>query len=110
MAAMGFSHDPGPLPFATIRDAKWANRLVEVPMPMRIHGEHGCVMPRQIASVVRVEHCERGAAAHIYPDNRPLVRVCLEKPVPCARVHAFDGEWGMCAHCGEPNPTSQGAP
>lgn len=98
MSQMGFSSDPGPLPFVTIRDAKWLTRLAYLPMPLRIHGEHGCTMPRQIATVERVE---RWTGTSVYPDSRPLVRVSLVKPDPCT-VHAFDGEWGMCAHCGEP--------
>lgn len=48
---MGFSVDPGPLPFTTIRDAKWMNRLEGVPPFVEITGEHGCRIPRQVAKV-----------------------------------------------------------
>lgn len=51
---MGFSHDPGPLPFATVRDSKWANRLTEGEV-VQIQGEHGCGMPKTLARVIRVE-------------------------------------------------------
>lgn len=100
VSQMGFTIDPGPLPFVTVRDVKWANRLAYLPMPLRIHGEHGCSMPRGIASAVRVEPTESGAGP--YPDSRRLVKVYLEKPASCPVVHAWDREWGMCAHCGEP--------
>lgn len=101
MASMGFSHDPGPLPFVTVRDAKWQNRLVELPMPLRIHGLHGCTMPNSIALVTRVDPHD-GTRPSIYSDDRPLVDVYLEKPQPCAGAHQWDGEWGTCARCGEP--------
>ena len=54
MSCMGFSFDPGPLPFTTIRDAKWANRL-EGMVFAEIVGEHGCAMPYQYARVVSIE-------------------------------------------------------
>lgn len=54
MSVMGFTHDPGPLPFTTIRDAKWANRL-EGMVFAEIVGEHGCAMPYQKARVVSIE-------------------------------------------------------
>lgn len=105
MASMGFSHHPGPLPFVTIRDAKWANRLTNLG-PLRIHGEHGCDMPRQIALVAKVAPYtgSRSLIGLIYPDGRPLVAVHLEQPTQCPVVHAWDHEWGMCAHCGTPEP------
>lgn len=98
---MGFRFDPGPLPFITIRDAKWANRLAELPMALRIHGEHGCQMPRQIGTVVRVEPYD-GRRPMFYLDGQALVSVWIIKPYPCQGAHAWDNEWGMCAHCGEP--------
>lgn len=51
---MGFTHYPGPLPFATIRDTKWANRLT-VGELVQIQGEHGCKMDKQPARVERIE-------------------------------------------------------
>lgn len=53
MVRMGFTHHPGPLPFATIRDAKWDNRLV-VGQNIEIHGEHGCSMKPIAARVMHV--------------------------------------------------------
>lgn len=97
MAQMGFTSDPGSLPFITIRDVKWANRLVDLPMPLRIHGENGCGMPMQIATVVRVEPY---AGPSNYPLGTPLVKVWLVKPCPCKGPHAWDQEIQMCAHCG----------
>ena len=61
---MGFSFDPGPLPFTTIRDAKWANRL-EGHSFVEIHGEHGCMMPYQKASVVRIRPYEGECPPHL---------------------------------------------
>lgn len=55
MRVMGFTYDPGPLPFVTIRDAKWANRLVELPQLIECQPEHGNAMPRLIARAVKVE-------------------------------------------------------
>ena len=55
MRVMGFAHDPGPLPFTTIRDAKWANRLVELPQLIECIPEHGnTTMPRLVARAVSV--------------------------------------------------------
>lgn len=101
MTVMGFTHDPGPLPFVTIRDAKWANRLVDLPV-IRITGEHGCKMPRGVAKVVSVEPYTEDCPAHLLDryDGRPLVSVLLDVPAPCAGEHQLDGEWGMCARCG----------
>lgn len=53
MAVMGFTFDPGPLPFTTIRDAKWANRLEGMSF-VEIQGEHGCTMPLTKARVISV--------------------------------------------------------
>lgn len=51
---MGFSVDPGPLPFCTIRDAnKWEPRLANG--YIEIVGEGACSMPLQMARVVDVE-------------------------------------------------------
>jgi hypothetical protein len=53
MALMGFSIDPGPLPFCTVRDAKWGARLESIGW-VGIHGEHGCEMPYQVAKVMSI--------------------------------------------------------
>lgn len=101
MTTMAFATDPGELPFVTIRDAKWANRLVDLPMPIRIYGEpeRGCGMRKQVALVTKVERLPPGTPS-VYADKRPLVAVYLEKPARCASVHAWDHEIQMCAHCG----------
>lgn len=109
MAMMGFTRDPGPLPFVTIRDAKWANRLTNAPMMIRIHGEHGCPMPRGMALVVKVEPYTGESPEHLAQryNGVPLVAVHLEKPPPCRGRHMWDNEWGMCAACGEPIPPKE---
>lgn len=76
---MGFTHDPGPLPFTTIRDSKWDNRLTGHDFA-EIQGEHGCTMPYQKARVVSVEpytgECP-GHLASVYKGKR-LVAIRLE--------------------------------
>lgn len=63
---MGFTHDPGPLPFVTIRDAKWANRLVELPQLIECIPEHGNpTMRMQVARAVRVEPYTGECPAHL---------------------------------------------
>jgi len=75
---MGFSHDPGPLPFVTIRDAdKWAPRLTNG--AIEIIGEHGCKLPLTMARVVKIEP-HNGCPphlAHVYRGRR-LIAVHLE--------------------------------
>lgn len=76
---MGFTHDPGPLPFTTIRDAKWANRLEGIPF-VEIQGEHGCAMPYQKARVVAIEGYTGECPPHlanVYKGKR-LVAIRLE--------------------------------
>lgn len=76
---MGFSHDPGPLPFITIRDAdKWGPRLTNG--MIEIQGEHGCTLPLQMVRVARVEPHTGVCPAHlagVYQGKR-LIRVHLE--------------------------------
>jgi hypothetical protein len=81
MAVMGFSHDPGPLPFSTIRDAKWANRLEGVPPFVEIVGEHGCKMPRVIAKVLGIAAYEGAPPAHLAAvyAGRALIEIRLER-------------------------------
>lgn len=61
---MGFSHDPGPLPFTTIRDQKWANRLEGMSFA-EIQGEHGCTMPYQKAKVVSIKPYSGPCPGHL---------------------------------------------
>lgn len=80
MAVMGFTHDPGPLPFVTIRDAdKWGTRLANG--FIEIIGEHGCAMPLQMARVVSIEPytgpCPEHLA-HVYRGRR-LIAVHLDR-------------------------------
>lgn len=77
---MGFTHDPGPLPFTTIRDRdKWGPRLTNG--MIEIVGEHGCTMPLQMARVVEIRELPYGLCpphlAHVYA-NRPLIAVRLD--------------------------------
>ena len=51
---MGFTYDPGPLPFETVRTQKWANRTW-VGDYVEIHGEHGCTMPSIECVVTSIE-------------------------------------------------------
>jgi hypothetical protein len=80
MAVMGFRHDPGELPFTTIRDAKWANRL-SGHSTVEIQGEHGCTMPMQWALVKSVEPFTGELPAHLacVYKGRALVEITLEK-------------------------------
>jgi hypothetical protein len=82
MAVMGFSHDPGPLPFVTLRDAgKWPNRLVGVPPFVEMRGEHGCNMPYQVAKLVSIEPYEGPLPSHLASVyvGRKLVAIALAK-------------------------------
>jgi hypothetical protein len=79
VAVMGFSHDPGPLPFATVRDAgKWEPRLTNGQIEIR--GEGACAMPQRMVRVAKIEPF-LGACPpellHVYHGKR-LIRVHLE--------------------------------
>ena len=50
---MGFSLHPGELPFTTVRDAKWANRLEGHDWCV-IKGEHGCTLEPAVVVVESV--------------------------------------------------------
>lgn len=81
MVVMGFSFDPGPLPFVTIRAAKWGNRL-QVGDYVQAQGEHGCSMPKTPCKVIAIERY-RGLPpswlAHVreYSGSQPLVSIAL---------------------------------
>ena len=79
MAVMGFSHDPGPLPFFTVRDAdKWAPRLTNGQIEIR--GEHGCTMPQQMVRVAKIEPHVGACPPELLPvyHGKRLIRVHLE--------------------------------
>lgn len=79
---MGFTHDPGQLPFVTIRHDKWANRLVDLPQFIECVGEHGCTMGRLVARAVKVEIYTGECPPHlanVYRGQR-LCAVYMEKP------------------------------
>lgn len=80
MAVMGFTHDPGPLPFTTIRDAKWANRLSGHDR-IEIVGEHGCTMPLQMVRVVSVKPYIGECPPHLAGvyKGKTLVAIRLER-------------------------------
>lgn len=80
MAMMGFSRDPGPLPFVTVRDAdKWEPRLTNG--MIEICGHHGFEMPVQMCRVVKIEPFEGPCPpelAAVYGSKR-LIKVYLDK-------------------------------
>lgn len=79
MAVMGFSFDPGPLPFVTVREAnKWGPRLTNG--QIEIIGEHGCTMPLQMVRVAKIEPFVGACPAHLLPvyHGRKLISVHLE--------------------------------
>lgn len=79
MAVMGFTHDPGPLPFVTIRDAvKWAPRLAAG--HIEIIGEHGCTMPLQMVRVAKIEEHDGVCPPELLPvyAGKRLIKVYLE--------------------------------
>lgn len=82
---MGFTHHPGALPFATIRDRKWANRLT-LGENIEIHGEHGCTMLPIAAQVTNVVDYKRAPPAHLAP-------VYAGKPLCVVWLAAPDDEW-----------------
>jgi len=65
MIVMGFSHDPGPLPFITLRTQKWANRVVPGDY-VQIQGEHGCTMPKTPSRVLDVREHYGPVPEHLY--------------------------------------------
>lgn len=79
MRRMGFSYDPGLLPFTTVRRQEWANRLT-LGENVEIHGEHGCTMPPMAAKVVSIEACSTCPAelASVYA-GKQLVAIALEQ-------------------------------
>lgn len=81
MRVMGFTHDPGPLPFITIRHDKWANRLVELPQLIECIPEHGnATMRRLVARAVSVVSYSGPCPAHlanVYKGQR-LVAITME--------------------------------
>jgi hypothetical protein len=81
---MGFSHDPGPLPFACVRDAvKWLPRLTNGQIEIR--GENGLALEQRMVRIADITYpySHEEARAHglfvpaIYA-GRKLVRVRLE--------------------------------
>lgn len=80
---MGFSVDPGPLPFWTVRDRdKWAPRLANG--QIEIVGEGGFKMPLQMVRVAEIRPIQwfEAADSHLHVPNvyqgRPLIAVRLE--------------------------------
>lgn len=89
---MGFSHDPGPLPFSTVRDAKWGARLESIGW-VGIHGEHGLDLPYTVCRVIalmKIDHWQAKAAGlpmpAFYADGRKLVSVYLERMPDAERI------------------------
>ncbi len=76
---MGFWHDPGPLPFTTIRDAKWANRIVVGDL-VQVQGERGDFLPKTPTRVVSIEPYREACPSHLLSVylGKALVAVRLE--------------------------------
>jgi hypothetical protein len=81
---MGFSHDPGPLPFACVRDAvKWLPRLTNGQIEIR--GENGLALEQRMVRIAAIKfpysHEEALAQGLFVPAvyaGRKLVLVHLE--------------------------------
>lgn len=75
---MGFSHDPGDLPFTTIRRLDWSNRLSVGDLVMA-HGEKGCQFPATYCRVVSIEPYAGECPAHLKPvyAGKKLVAIAL---------------------------------
>lgn len=76
---MGFSIDPGPLPFATVRDAdKWAPRLTNG--QIEIIGENGMQLEQQMVRVAKVEPHVGACPPELLPvySGKRLIKVYLE--------------------------------
>jgi hypothetical protein len=82
---MGFSLDPGPLPFVTIRRHDWANRLTLGEL-IEVHGEHGCPMPPTAARVVSIED-------HLGPCPSSLATVYAGKRLVAIALEPAPGKW-----------------
>lgn len=81
MRTMGFSFDPGPLPFVTVRAGKWGSR-VAVGDFVQIQGEHGCTLPKTPAKVLSITPHTGPAPRHLahvwgYQRGDKLVDICL---------------------------------
>lgn len=79
MAVMGFTYDPGPLPFCTIRPRdKWAPRLANGMIEIR--GENGLKLSQQMVRVVKIEPYDGPLPAHLASLYRgaPLILVFLD--------------------------------
>lgn len=77
---MGFSHDPGPLPFATVRPRdKWGPRLVGV-AAIDLQVDRGTFTLPSRARVVRIEDYVDPVPEHLASLYRgaPLIAVHLE--------------------------------
>lgn len=79
MSVMGFSRDPGPLPFVTVRDAdKWLPRLTNGQIEIRSEGPFE--MPERMVRVAKIEPHVGECPAELLPvyHGKRLVRVHLE--------------------------------
>lgn len=76
---MGFTMDPGPLPFVTVRDAdKWAPRLANGQIEIRSEGAFE--MPQRMVRVAKVEPHVGACPPELLPvyQGKKLIRVYLE--------------------------------
>lgn len=80
MAVMGFSHDPGPLPFVTVRPRdKWGPRLAGHDQ-VEIQVDRGTFTLPARARVAKIEDYTGPVPAHLASlyQGKPLIAVHLE--------------------------------
>lgn len=83
MSVLGFSRDPGPLPFATVRDRdKWLPRLANGQIEIRSEGQFPMEQRMvRVAGVMPIERWQAEGAGYYVPDvyrGKPLILVYLE--------------------------------
>jgi hypothetical protein len=79
MSVMGFTIDPGPLPFVTVRDAlKWVPRLTNGQIEIRSEGAFA--MAQRMVRVAKVEPHVGACPPELLPiySGKKLIRVHLE--------------------------------
>jgi hypothetical protein len=80
MAVMGFSIDPGPLPFVTVRDRdKWLTRIEGLPFIELQVDRGGFTLPPR-ARIAKIEEHVGTCPAELLPvyHGKKLIRVHLE--------------------------------
>ena len=77
---MEFANDPGPYPFATVRERdKWGPR-VEGAEFLEVTGIHGCPLPHTWTRIVRVEPYTGPVPRGVpYKASTPLIAITLDR-------------------------------